>query len=230
MKKSTAVILVFAVFVFCALAKTAAAQCPRFETSGTYTVTEGDVTTFSVLLIGGTQSAPKFNWVVSAGKITAGQGSSVIRVDTAGTGGQTITATVEVNGLSASCSTTASVSSDVDARPQAKKIDEYGAENEESEMARLDNFTIELQNDPSAQGYIIAYGGKKSKPADTKVIIDRMRNYLVKTRGIDPPRIVTQNGGAKEDPTYQLWLVPPGASIPDPNAKSAKPGNEKAKP
>ena len=229
MTKKMASLCVAAIVAFCGLAQAASAQCPRIETSGNYTVMEGEMTTFSVSLNGGSQVAPKFNWVVSAGKISAGQSSSVVRVDTTGTGGKTITATIEIGGLSASCPRTATVSSDVDARPQARKVDEYGSVNEENEMARLDGFAVELMNDPGAQAYIVAFGGKKNKPADTKVTIERMRTYLVKTRGVDPSRIVTASGGNRENPTYQLWLVPPGATPPDLTTKDQKGSSEKPK-
>ena len=229
MTKIMASLCVAAIVAFCGLAQAASAQCPRIETSGNYTVMEGEMTTFSVSLNGGSQVAPKFNWVVSAGKITSGQGTSVIKVDTTGTGGQMITATVEVTGLSASCTRTASVSSDIDARPQAKKVDEYGSINEEDEMARLDRFAIELQMEPLAQVYIVVYGSKKSKPAETKAAIERTRTYLVKTRGVESSRIVTASGGNRENPTYQLWLVPPGATPPDLTTKDQKGSSERPK-
>lgn len=229
MTKIMASLCVAAIVTFCGLAQSTSAQCPRLETSGNYTVMEGEMTTFSVSLNGGSQVAPKFNWVVSAGKITSGQGASVIKVDTTGTGGQMITATVEVAGLSASCTRIASVSSDIDASPQAKKVDEYGSINEEDEMARLDRFAIELQMEPLAQVYIVAYGSKKSKPAETNAAIERTRTYLVKTRGIESTRIVTASGGNRENPTYQLWLVPPRATPPDLTTKDQKGSSEKPK-
>ena len=40
-----------------------------------------------------------------------------------------------------------------------RKIDEYGNIRFNDEKARLDNFAIELQNDPTAQGYLVCYGG-----------------------------------------------------------------------
>jgi hypothetical protein len=52
----------------------------------------------------------KYKWQVSAGKIIDGQGTPVISVDTSGTEGQTITATVEVDGLPPECERTDSCS------------------------------------------------------------------------------------------------------------------------
>jgi hypothetical protein len=47
-----------------------------------------------------------------------------------------------------------------------RKVDEYGAINCEDEMARLDNYAIELQNDPSAQAVVIVYGGRRGTRRD----------------------------------------------------------------
>src|SRR5205823_13125607 len=100
---------------------------------------------------------PTYNWTVSAGTITSGQGTTSITVDTKGLGGQTVTATVEVGGVEPTCTNrTASCSSRVRPRPKpAIKFDEYGNIRFNDEKARLDNFAIQLQNEPTAQGYII---------------------------------------------------------------------------
>src|SRR5262249_10661182 len=53
-----------------------------------------------------------YNWTVSAGTITSGQGTNQIAVDTSGLQGQSVTATSQVNddrGLSATCSASANV-------------------------------------------------------------------------------------------------------------------------
>ncbi len=228
MKKTIASFYVIAILALCGLNQTAWGQCPKIETSGTYTVMDGDLIAFSVSLSGGDRNvSPKYNWIVSTGKLASGQGTSVIKVDTAGTGGQTVTASVEISGLVASCQRTASVSSDVDEKPKAVKVDEYGEVNEEDEMARLDNFAVQLMNRPGEQGYVIASAGKKSKNGETKTVIDRTRNYLVKMRGLDASRLVTVDGGKTENPIRQLWIVPAGAAPPVLLAADKKKGPEK---
>jgi len=70
-----------------------------------------------------------FNWTVSAGKIIDGQGTAAITVDTTGFGGQTFTATVEVEGLPKDCPNVASCSTPIVGRPPtARKFDQYGKE------------------------------------------------------------------------------------------------------
>src|SRR5258705_10595666 len=106
-----------------------------------------------------------YNWSVSAGTISGGQGTSSITVDTAGLGGQTVTATVELGGLDPSCSRTASCTTSVKApNPPAVKFAEHGNIKFNDEKARLDNYAIQLQNHPDSQGYIIAYGSCEGDP------------------------------------------------------------------
>jgi len=64
-------------------------------------------------------SSLTYNWAISSGTIVSGQGTAVITVDP-GTEAGSCTATVEVGGLPAKCSNTASASVDIKAAP--KKI------------------------------------------------------------------------------------------------------------
>ncbi|HZT58733.1 MAG TPA: hypothetical protein VFA21_08930, partial [Pyrinomonadaceae bacterium] len=163
---------------------------------------------------GDTSVTPTYNWTVSAGTITSGQGTSTITVDTTGTGGQTITATVTVGGYNRDCNVTASCSTAIKQPVLARKVDEYGNIRFNDEKARLDNFAIELQNDPTSQGYLICYGGRRGRAGEAQRRCDRAKDYLVTTRGIDASRIVTVDGGYKEDLTVELWVVPSGATPP----------------
>jgi hypothetical protein len=173
----------------------------------------GAPVTFTASISGGTPGVtPVYNWKVSAGTITTGQGTATITVDTAGLAGQPITATVEVAGYNLECR--ASCQSAIPAPPSPRQADEYGEIARDDEKARLDNFAIELQNSPGAQGYIVAYGGRRAKPGEGQRRATRALDYLVKTRGIDQSRIVTLDGGYRESGTTELWIVPPGATPP----------------
>jgi hypothetical protein len=171
--------------------------------------------TFTASASGGTPGVtPVYNWKVSAGTILSGQGTPTITVDTAGLAGQPITATVEVAGYNLDCR--ASCQASVPALPNPTKYDEFGEIPRDDEKARLDNFAIELQNNPGAQGYIIAYGGRRSKYGDGKKRSERAREYLTQMRGIDASRIVVVDGGTREMASTELWIVPPGANPPRP--------------
>ena len=157
-----------------------------------------------------------YNWSVSAGTISSGQGTSSISVDTKGVGGQTVTATVELGGVDPACSRTASCTTSVKTIivVASRKFDEYGNIRFNDEKARLDNYAIELQNEPGSQGYIIAYGGRRGTAGEALARGERAKNYLVNTRGIDAGRLTVVDGGYREDLTVELWIRPTGATEP----------------
>jgi hypothetical protein len=190
------------------------APCPQVSVSCPADVEQGTPITFTASVTGGDTSVTgTYNWSVSAGTITSGQGTSTITVDTAGIGGQTVTASVEVGGYPPTCATTASCSTQVRTPVVVTptKFDEYGNIRFNDEKARLDNYAIQLQNDPSAEGYIIAYG---TCAGEGQARADRAKNYLVNTRGIEAGRIITIDGGCRSDLTVELWVRPTGATVP----------------
>lgn len=175
----------------------------------------GTPITYTANVSGGDPNASiTYNWTVSAGTITGGQGTSSITVDTTGLGGQTVTGTVELGGVAPECTRTASCSAQVGEILVPRKFDEYGNIAFNDEKARLDNYAIELQNNPGAQGVIIAYGGRVGRTGEAQARADRAKDYLVNTRGIDAGRIQTIDGGFREDLTVELWIVPTGAPPP----------------
>ncbi len=190
------------------------APCPQVSVSCPADVPEGTPITFTANVQGGdTSVSPTYNWSVSAGTITSGQGTTTITVDTANLGGQTVTATVDTGGFAPACSTSASCSTQVQTPTIINpiKFDEYGNIRFNDEKARLDNYAIQLQNDPGAEGYIIAYG---TCTGEGQTRADRAKNYLVSNRGIDAARIVTVDGGCRADLTVELWVVPTSAVKP----------------
>jgi hypothetical protein len=181
-------------------------------------VSEGDSITFTAD-VSPAVSGATYSWSVSAGTISGGQGTNSITVSTAGLGGQTVTATVDVGGLDPSCTHTASCSTQVKPKPKtAYLFDEYGNIRFNDEKARLDNYATELQKDPTSQGYILAYG---TCAGEAQARADRAKNYLVNTRGIDAGRLVTVDGGCMPELKVQLWVVPQGAAPPTPTTENA---------
>jgi hypothetical protein len=158
---------------------------------------------------------PTYEWTVSAGTIRSGQGTRTIQVDTTGLAGRQITATLSVLGYDRPCSATCSVQ--VPLLPlYPKKFDEFPNIKFDDEKARLDNFAIQLQNEPGARGYIIVYSGPRDHAGDAQKRADRARDYLVGTRGLDANRIVKLLGGQRSAQTVELWIVPNGANPPTP--------------
>jgi PKD-like domain len=194
--------------------------CPAPTASCPDAVEQGQSITFTV---GGNLNATPaisgYNWTVSAGTITSGQGTPSITVSTDNLGGQSVTATVELAGVDPSCPRTASCTTSIKAPPAKPRLfDEYGNIRFNDEKARLDNYAIQLQNEPTAQGYIIAYG---SCDAEGQTRGNRAKDYLVNTRGIDAGRLVVVDGGCMPELKVQLWIVPQGATPPTPDTTGA---------
>ncbi len=143
--------------------------CPTVSVSCPSDVDQGSPITFTSSVSGGPPNATAtYNWSVSAGTISGGQGTSSITVDTAGTGGQSITATVELGGFDPACSRTASCTTSVKTPIlPPTKFDEYGNIKFNDEKARLDNYAIQLQNQPGTTATIIAYGSCAGRLAQT---------------------------------------------------------------
>ncbi|HVF51023.1 MAG TPA: hypothetical protein VNA19_13095 [Pyrinomonadaceae bacterium] len=191
-----------------------APTCPTVRVSCPDTGTIGQPVTFTADVSGGDPNVtPTFNWSVSNGTISSGQGTSSITVDTTGVTG-TITATVDVGGFARDCPASASCTVSFPVTPVFRKFDEYGNIRFNDEKARLDNFAVALQNEPGAQGYIIAYGGRRGRSGEAQARADRARDYLVNERQIDASRIVTVDGGFRENLTVELYIVPQGATPP----------------
>lgn len=98
---------------------------------------------------------------------------------------------------------------------QARLFDKFYDIPFDDEKARLDNFAIALQQDPSAVGYIIVFGRLKGRPGEAKRRADRDKGYLVEERGISYNRIVSLDHCFSKKITIELWLVPNGAPPPD---------------
>jgi hypothetical protein len=156
-----------------------------------------------------------YNWTVSAGTITAGQGTDTIKVDTTGLGGQTVRASLSIGGYNLECVADCAVAIPLP-KVSSRRFDEFPDISRNDEKARLDNFGIELQNDPTATGYVIVYPGKSGKRGEALQHANRVIEYLVNSRQLDQRRIVTLVGPARDQLFVELWVTPQGATPPTP--------------
>jgi hypothetical protein len=191
--------------------------CPAIEINCPTAITRDQPVTFSSSFTGGVPAniTPVYNWTVSAGTIIEGQGTNTIKVDTTGLAGQSVTATLSMGGYNLDCSASCSVGVPLPI-PTNRKFDEFPDIQRNDEKARLDNFAIELQNDPTATAYVIVYPGKNSKRGDVQHHSSRIIEYLVHSRGLDEGRIVTLVGPTRDQLLVQLWVSPAGATPPKP--------------
>jgi len=190
--------------------------CPTLSIScPTDQVIAGTPATVSANVSGGDPNASiTYNWTVSAGTIASGQGTPTITIDTTGLAGNSVTATVEIGGVGPECDRTESCTFQIGGLPPPpRKFDEYADLRFNDEKARLDNFAIQLQQEPGAQGYYVIFGSCEGE-ADQRSA--RAVDYLVNNRGIDRSRITVVNGGCREQLTVELWIRPTGATEPVP--------------
>lgn len=100
-------------------------------------------------------------------------------------------------------------------------FDRFGDINCEDEYARLDNFAIQLQHEPHSRGAILFYAGRMAgdklpRRGEAEARVLRIKAYLFKRRSVPPDRITFINGGYGKYFLVQLWMVPPGARLPEP--------------
>jgi hypothetical protein len=191
--------------------------CPAIEIVCPTNIATGEPLTFSSRYNGGVPAnvSPNYNWTVSAGTILSGQGTDTIRVDTTGLAGQTVRASLSMGGYNLDCSADCAVSFPLP-KASSRKFDEFPDITRNDEKARLDNYGIELQNDPTSTAYVIVYPGRTSKRGEVQHHASRVIDYLVNSRGLDQRRIVTLVGPVRDALYVELWLTPQGATPPNP--------------
>lgn len=200
--------------------------CPyRFYLEGPDRVTEGDLITFAAINAGTAPIPLKYAWKVSPNvRVTSGLGTPSITVETAGMGGRTINAELDVNDdvYDSRCRQVISVPTEITVIPpiqEAKpfRCDEFEARTPDDDKARFDNCVIQAQNTPDSQLYIIIYPGT-DRVSMTRNTYDRLSkralDYMVKDRRFDPRRISIVRGSSRAKTTYEIWIVPPGAQPP----------------
>lgn len=190
--------------------------CPAVEITCPTAAGLDQPLTFTSHYNGGTPGVmPVYNWTVSAGTIIEGQGTDRIKVDTTGLAGQTIRASLSMGGYNLECAADCAVTIPVP-KLVGRRFDEFPDISRNDEKARLDNFAIELQNDPTSTAYVIVYPGKTGKRGEVQEHSGRVVDYLVNSRGMDQRRIVTLVGPKRDQLHVELWLTPQGAAPPNP--------------
>lgn len=186
-------------------------------------VNEGEVITFTADTAYSGTSPLNYTWTINptTAKVLTNTDQK-ITIDSTGLGGQRVTATLTVDDGSgdAACRQTAQAASYVKppvvVEHPSRQFDVCCSCSFDDQKARLDTLAVELQNDPTSTTYVIAYGGRTSRIGMADLLGTRARDYLTAERGIDPSRIVVLNGGFREEDCVELWIVPRGATLPQP--------------
>lgn len=173
---------------------------------------DGERVSFMVNIGGGDPKVqPMFSWSISSGTIVSGQGTRNIVVDSTGAGNdRQIIADLLVGGYSFECNNR--VTSTVQIAAPSKKVDEFGDLPDVDEAGKLDSIINYLQQAPD-RVWIIGYAGRNNVRGYAADVLRRMRAYLAKTPGI-VERVSAVDGGFREQPAYEIWVVPVGSDQP----------------
>ena len=110
-------------------------------------------------------------------------------------------------------------------------FDQYGRIRWEDEMARLDNFAIQLQNlSEQFVGYILVFDEAGGCAGEGQARAVRAKRYMVEHRGVPWNRVIFRTEGYYPDFSTTLLIVPPGAMVSFPFRDYARVSNHRPAP
>jgi hypothetical protein len=98
-----------------------------------------------------------------------------------------------------------------------ESFDSFPKKSDPDMFGRLDNFAIQLTNDPRVTGYVISYAGKISTRSEGRTLANKARDYVINKRHIPPNRVVAIDGGFRQVTELELYLI--RANLPAPSPK-----------
>ena len=194
-----------------------ASPCPNIQIKSPTpkTIREGQPVTVMAQVSGGDKAvSPSILWSLSSGSIRDGQGTHKIEVDSNGAGAyRQIVAELWIGGYPPECTAQAAPYTFV-VIPPAVKIDEFGELTPEKEAERIASASgaVSQGNDYI---YVIAYSGRSSQRGYANLALRRMADQFSKA-GVGPRRVGTLDGGFREQPAFEFWVVPEGSDVPRP--------------
>ena len=196
-----------------------ALPCPKVtvQAQSAKQVRDGQPVSFGVNIAGGDPKVqPTLLWSTNGGFIKDGQGSRKIDVDTTGAGGLPdgeLVADVWVGGYAPECVIQEKAKIKVIA--PAAKFGEFGELSPKAvseNLAALANYMSQTQDNI----YFFAYAGRKSERGFAGNWLRKMKDELV-VAGLAPRRVIAMDGGFREEPAFEFWIVPIGAEPPRPS-------------
>jgi hypothetical protein len=91
----------------------------------------------------------------------------------------------------------------------------YSSESVTERRIRLDYFADRLREHlADSRIYLIAYAGQRARVGEAYTRANQAKVYLIGKKGIKPNRIVIVNGGHRDPPGVDLYIVPRGQPKP----------------
>jgi hypothetical protein len=195
------------------------APCPKVtvQAQSAKQVRDGQPVSFGANIAGGDPNVqPTLLWSTNGGFIKDGQGTRKIEVDTSGAGvlpdGELV-ADLWVGGYAPECVIQEKAKIKVIA--PAAKFGEFGelpAKAISENLAALASYISQTQDNV----YFFSYAGRKSERGYAANWVRKMKDELV-IAGLAPRRIIAMDGGFREEPAFEFWIVPIGAEPPRPS-------------
>jgi hypothetical protein len=189
--------------------------CPTLDISGGGMPEPGKPLSFTAHIdTKGKELKLKYNWLISGGEITAGQGTLTITVKSLTS--ENATATIEVEGFPEGCPNTASETGPIcSCIVLSILIGEFSIPASQINKEGLDELVNNLQENPNAQGYVIEYFKRGTPQRVVKQKIQKTTDYLVNKKQLEKDRVTILIDVGNTQNLTKLWIVPPGAAMPE---------------
>jgi len=214
MTRSAFVVLTILLICPVTFAQTQRADCPTISVTGPAGMTNpGDVMVFAAQTTAKLPVTASFNWTVSNGTIESGQGTKSIsvRVPTGENGGN-VTAIVKLTGLQNACFITAGETAPITYLPIGEPVDKYGQLSLFDEYARVHLGVVAARDNPTCLLVIIREAPRFGTAEKTR--INKIKAFISQRLHFPSRRlrIITKVGPQVQN---VIWLVPPGAKMPE---------------
>ena len=191
-------------------------QCPGYPISGKFPITLHA----SVSVAEDDLKNIVYKWNVSQASILSGQGTKdVVLAPSVKSAVSELKVNLEVEGGPPELVYQASCTFMVDPECSLAPIrDQYSVVSLDEERQHLDRFAQQLKAGPvESIAYLVSYAGRRSCLNESEWRAKRAAQYLVTTHGIPASRVVTVEGGFKENWTIELYTQPRRDCGPLPN-------------
>lgn len=196
-----------------------ASKSPSVSVSGPSILQAGDEPQTFTAQVNDIPGDAIYQWEVSEGTITSGQGTPVIMVlfePKTSEWSVTVTVTVKWNGGKDSLTAmqTSSIPPVVPGCRGCGDFDKFGELNNEEMLGRFDQLMLNLHLEPSSTGFVV-YTRSAKEPGKAARRARWAIEYLIRTQKFDSNRIQTADNGIETESQYRLMLIPAGAVLPE---------------
>jgi len=87
---------------------------------------------------------------------------------------------------------------------------------------RFEPVALALRHDPAARVLLVVYRSPKNPPGDDRRLAANLKRAALTAHALAPGRVLARGGGRRDQRFVEVWLVPPGAPLPEP-APAARP-------